>query len=315
MDKKEHNPKKLEQLAQNMFNRGREDIESEIHTKLVEKINYFNRRGTLESGMFVDEAIKLHTERIEKFLTLRLSIDKEVFFDNQPIKTNEDVDFIMKNLKEIAEPQKSVVFSEVESIIDQRIRAGHFKNSIERNVAIFLSKIKRDLIIEKDKQILLVKKEVEQIGSKIEEIQKFEALLKSIENEILREILVRDFSQAIFCLKNELWKPCVVLCGGILEGVFNIEFGMDKAKKGGKPREMSLEDMIDTAKNIGILPKKHDVDLAHAVRAFRNYVHIKREIKDERSIDDTDAHISLNVVKKIFRMIEKFKEEQKKVQK
>ena len=172
MDKKEHNPKKLEQLAQNMFNRGREDIESEIRTKLVEKINYFNRRGTLESGMFVDEAIKLHTERIEKFLTLRLSIDKEVFFDNQPIKTNEDVDFIMKNLKEIAEPQKSVVFSDVESIINQRIRAGHFKNSIERNVAIFLSKIKRDLIIEKDKQILLVKKEVEQIGPKTEEIQK-----------------------------------------------------------------------------------------------------------------------------------------------
>jgi len=313
MNKAEKDRKKLRTLAQLMFNRGREKIENEIRNKL-KVIMRPTARGVYSGKVFGD-AISLHIERIDKFLNLKLKIYKEVFLNDQPVKTKNEINSIMEDLEKIANSQKHIILSDAGPIIKRFEEPKRFKEMMERNVAKLLSKIKIDLTIEKDKQILLRKKEVEKVGSKTEEIQEFKELLKSINNKKLREILLRDFNNAIFCIKNELWKPCVILCGGILEGVFNIEFEIEKITKDGKTVEMTLENMIDKAKNMGILPKKHDANLAHAVRAFRNYVHIKKEIKDNRLIDDTDAYISINVVKKLFRIIEKFKESQKKIQK
>jgi hypothetical protein len=315
MNESEQNQQKLERLAQAIFNRGRTEIDIEIHKNLNDLKERSRKDGILSTGMFIREVINKHTERMQRLLHLQLDAIKEVFFNNQPLINNDDIKFTVEKLEKLATAQKFVILSDCDRFFDRANSTKHFQDTMERNVNKILSDIKNDLNIEKDKLTLLQQQQTHTVGAKSDESKEFESLLKSIRNNELKKILLRDFEQAIFCLKNELWKPCVILCGGILEGVFNIEFGMDKIKKSGKNVEMRLEDMINEAKKIGILPKKHDADLAHAVRAFRNYVHIKREIKDTHSIDDTDAHIAINVVKKVFRMIEKFQQEQKKAKK
>jgi len=108
---------------------------------------------------------------------------------------------------------------------------------------------------------------------------------------------LRDFNHAIYCLKNELWKPCVALCGGIIEGVLGVEFSI----------EGKFEKKIREAKNRGILSEEIEEPLAQVVRLFRNFIHIEKEIKKDYSILKEDANISIQVVKKIFRMIKRFK--------
>jgi len=306
MDKSKQDNKGLKELAQMKFNKEREKIEDEIQKNL----NYVMRpiaRGVY-SGKTYQDIISLHSERINKLLKSKLKIYKEIFLNDQPVKTKEEINLIMKDLEKIANPQKQVILNIAKPVINRLGGPDKFKENIERNVTKLLSDFKRDLEIEKKELILLGEKEIKKVASKTKETQKFNELLKFIKDEKLREILLRDFENAIFCLKNELWKPCVILCGGILEGIFNVEFEMHETIINGKKVKMNLESMIDKAKEIGILQKKQDAYLAHAVRTFRNHVHIEREIKDDQSIDDTDAHISVNVVKKVFRMIQKFKE-------
>jgi len=307
MRKEEQNQKRLEQLAQLKFNRERAIIEVDIREKLRKTMESFAHRNMLHSGRFEVEARKLHVERIKRFLEAMLNIDMEIFLRKKPITSDNDINFLTERLKKIANAQKSVIFSGVENVISNK---RHFLVSIEKEVSGILTNIKRDLSIKKEEQILLGRKETVKTNTKTSEIQEFEDLLGLIENEKLKDILLRDFNHAIYCLKNELWKPCVVLCGGILEGVFKVEFKMEyKTLKSGKKIEMQLEDMINKAQKEGILPKESDKNLAHAVQTFRNFVHIKEEIKYNHSIDDTDAKISIQVVKKVFREIKKHLED------
>jgi len=300
MSKEEQNQKELERLAQAMFNEKRGEIEKDISSKLKAKAELFSHKGSLHSGTFLKEATKLHTERIKRFLESRLEIDREVFLRNQPVKTEDEIKLLLKKLNEIAEAQKSAILSPVESILVRMTEKEKFIEAVRRKVEMILVQIQRRLKIEKDKQILLGKKEIEKKIQKPPppEIQEFEALLESIENDNLKGILSRDFGNAHYCLKKGQWKPCVTLCGGILEGVLEVEFSI-KGK---------FEVKIEKAKTKGIISEDIGGKLADVVRLFRNYVHIEKEIKKGGSIDRNDAILSFTIVTKIFYQIKKYKE-------
>ena len=304
--------KELENLANLKFNREKEKIEVEIESKLKQIMRTLAQRGILYSGYMFKKALEIHKERIERLLNSRLEIDLEVFYRDLSIETDDDINFLYERIKQIANRQREIILSNVEPILQGMNQIDKFREEINREIDNILADIKRSLIIKREENILLSKKKIKEANLNSEKsiLKEFEYLLESIENEKLKKILLRDFKHAIFCLENKLWKPCVVLCGGILEGVFNIEFGMDKMKRNGKTVEMRLEDMIKEARKREILSKKQDEDLAHTLRAFRNYIHIKREMKEEHSLEDTDANISVQVVIKIFREIKKFKEKE-----
>lgn len=283
-----------------MFNEKRGEIEKDISSKLKAKAELFSHKGKLHSGMFLKEAIELHTERIKRFLESRLEINREVFLRNQPVKTEHEIKLLLKNLHEIAEPQKSVILSPLESVLGRMREKEKFKEAVRKKIKIMLSQIHRVLIIEKDKQILLSKKETEKKTQKPlpPEIQEFEALLKSIENKKLKKILSRDFRDAYSCHKRKLWKSCVALCGGIIEGVLGVEFSI-KGK---------FEVKIKEAIKKGIISEGIGGSLANVVRLLRNYVHIEKEIKKEGSIIKNDANLSFAIVEKLFYQIKKYKE-------
>lgn len=296
--------KKLERLAQSMFNEKREEIEKDIISKLKAKAALFAHKDTLYSGKFLKEAIELHTERIRRFLESRLNIDREVFLRNQPVKTEDEIKLLLKNLHEIAEPQKSVILSPVDPVLVRMREKEKFKEAVRKKIEMIFVRIRRSLTIEKDKHILLDKKEIEKKNEKLPppEIQEFEALLKSIENEKLKKIVARDFRDAYSCRKRKLWKSCVALYGGIIEGVLGVEFSI-KGK---------FEVKIKEAIRRGIISEDIGGSLANVVRLLRNYVHIEKEIKKEGSIIKNDANLSFAIVEKLFYQIEKYKEKQTK---
>ena len=292
--------RKLERLAQSMFNEKREEIEKDIISKLKATAALFSHKGSLHSGMFLKEATELHEERIKRFLESRLNIDREVFLRNQPVKTEEEMKLLLKNLHEIAEPQKSAILSPVDTVLVRMKEKEKFIEAVRRKVEMIFARIRRSLIIEKEKQILLTKAEIEKIPPTPPppEIQEFEALLNSIENEKLKKILSRDFRDAYSCRERKLWKSCVALCGGIIEGVLGAEFSI----------EGKFEVKIKEAIKKGIISEDIGGSLANVVRLLRNYVHIEKEIKKEGSIIKNDANLSFAIVEKLFYQIKKYKE-------
>mgnify|MGYP001581828271 CR=1 FL=1 len=73
-----------------------------------------------------------------------------------------------------------------------------------------------------------------------------------VDDEELRDMLDRDLQDAELCFAERLWKPCMVLCGGILEALLYEYLLRDSAwtmaQKGvpqhkGKPREITKGDL------------------------------------------------------------------------
>jgi len=297
------NKRSQEQIFQAInrkYNFGRSKIDEEIKHKILNAVEEYNRNGILHSSMFVNEIVNLHKERILRLLKLRKDSYITFVLNNKPITTKEEIDSIMKDLEKIAATQSTIIIG-CNNILNEREKE-LFTKKMNQYISHILSDIKNELNIEKDENLFFSEKSKSIKDKKIKEdnkeINEFQSLLELLKNDRLKSILLRDYHDAQWCLNNNLWKPCVILCGGILEGVFQVEFNMEN--------EPNLESMINKAKQDGILPRESDKNLAHAVRLFRNYVHINKELKENHQIDDTDAIISINVVKKIFRNIHNY---------
>ena len=151
-----HKEQKLKQLIQNKFNREREKIDSELDKNIGNIMEKFGHKGILYSGMFVKEAIELHTNRIWKLLLARESINREVLLENKPIESDKEIELAMQGLEEIAEVQKSVIFR-CENILNRMNEKDYFVRRMTENRSTLLSDIRRNLSIDKDENLLLKK--------------------------------------------------------------------------------------------------------------------------------------------------------------
>jgi hypothetical protein len=116
----------------------------------------FDHKGTLNSGMFVKEAIELHTLRIFKLLLARESINREVLLENKPIESDKEIELAMQGLEEIAEVQKSVIFR-CENVLNRMNEKDYFVRRMSENRSTILSDIRRNLSIDKEENLLLKK--------------------------------------------------------------------------------------------------------------------------------------------------------------
>lgn len=305
MNTKKQNQEQLKRLAQAMFNQGREEIEEEIKTKVNALINDCVKTHSIYTSRIFREGAELHTERIRRLLELKLCVDREIFLGNQPIKSESEMQLLFEPLPKIANAQVEAILNPIERYLPTTDERRKFREAVRRKVEQIINKIYRRLEIEKDKNIYLkkidLKKEEAQKEPSIPQVLKeLEALLKSIEDEKLKEILWRDIRDAYTCIRKKLWKPCVALCGGIIEGVLGVEFSI-KGK---------FEDKIEEAVKRKIISEDIGGKLADVVRLLRNYIHIEKEIKKDGSIDRNDASLSFNIITKIFYQIERYKKKQ-----
>jgi len=150
--------------------------------------------------------------------------------------------------------------------------------------------------------------------------QKIGKRLKKVcgDKEKLRQILLRDISDAARCYAHGLWKPAVILCGGTIEGVLSELMTRQPAnkrdaaylraypeqKRAGKAKDYRLSHYLDVAAELGVI-RPATAKLGHGVRDYRNYIHPLAELEEEHEITDGDARIACQLVFNILEEVGK----------
>lgn len=136
-----------------------------------------------------------------------------------------------------------------------------------------------------------------------------------ISNIELRTQLESDWQEANEVHQAKAWKSCVVLCGGILEGMLidalqNRKEEASRSYKELKQKERppnisrwSLQDMVDVAQDIGILGKG-SFYLSHAIRQYRNLIHPAKQVAEGIEITEDSANIAISSIRTFIREFE-----------
>lgn len=128
-----------------------------------------------------------------------------------------------------------------------------------------------------------------------------------ISNPDVQRQLAADWQEAQRVHQAKAWKSCVILCGGILEGMLLDVLRQDEQQarevyqrlRKKPPPDLTgwyLVDLVDVAKETGILAKGTD-HLSHAIREFRNLIHPGRQIREKVKLTEEEADIALSVVR------------------
>lgn len=147
---------KLKNLIQIKFSREKEKIDLELNKNMRDIMEKFSMKGIPHSIPFLKKAIELHTNRTHKLLEARKNINREVLLDNKPITSNEEIELAMQDLEKIAVAQKFEIFG-CDNVLYQMNAKDNFLKEMDKNISRILSNIQRDLIIEKDENLLLKK--------------------------------------------------------------------------------------------------------------------------------------------------------------
>lgn len=108
----------------------------------------------------------------------------------------------------------------------------------------------------------------------------------------MKKLLVKDWKEVTKTHNAEAWKACLILCGGLVEGML-----LDVLKNNNvfqtKKKKRSFNELIDIANEKNILSAP-TVSLADAIRGYRNLAHpecnIRENIRVEKTYADTAFH-------------------------
>lgn len=123
----------------------------------------------------------------------------------------------------------------------------------------------------------------------------------------LREQLWEDWQEAQKIHEANARKSCMILCGGILEGILLDALTSDPTRardtyerlRGKRPPDLpqwNLGDLVDVAKELAIL-QNATIHLSHALREYRNLIHPGRQVQRGIKISKEQADIAINVVR------------------
>lgn len=134
----------------------------------------------------------------------------------------------------------------------------------------------------------------------------------------LKEILLRDISDAVRCYAHELRTPAVILCGGAIEGILSQPIAREPAaardaaylraypgqKRAKKMKHYRLMHYLDVAAELGVI-KGTTAKLGHGIRDYRNYIHPLAELEEKHEITEGDARIACELVFKLLEEVGK----------
>ena len=112
-----------------------------------------------------------------------------------------------------------------------------------------------------------------------------------IKDSFRRSIILRDIKGAVFALEADMPKIAVILSGGIIEEILRCRL----KSKNIKPQRNDFYNYIDTCVNNNII-KESTSSLLHAIRDFRNLVHLKNEKSQKDSISNNEASTAINSI-------------------
>ncbi len=125
-----------------------------------------------------------------------------------------------------------------------------------------------------------------------------------IKDEGLRRIIERDYKElSLILFPGGAWKSTVIMAGSVFEAILydllTDPARLAKAKASAKaPRDKKsdledgkwkLESLIDVADDLDLLPKGQANAIHQVLRNYRNFVHPKKEIKDEYPCSEAES--------------------------
>jgi len=117
-----------------------------------------------------------------------------------------------------------------------------------------------------------------------------------IKNKDLFGLLQRDYKSAKVCLKNKLWKPIIILYASIIEAIL-IEKLQSK-------EVTTFAQALERAKAKSIVSEQ-DYHKIHIVKDLRNYVHLHKELKENRDINEYWAKTFADICESIIKRFQK----------
>ena len=159
-----------------------------------------------------------------------------------------------------------------------------------------------------------------------------------VRNAELRKAIERDYRElTVKLVPTECWKSVVVLAGSVLEGLLHDLLTRDDARiadamnvKGAPPRptkknkprpprpqprdlksnasddEWLLNDYIEVADKLKLLPDGWKNRVLASLRDFRNFIHPRRELKEGFSMTKGEALVSVGMLICVCDHIEKY---------
>lgn len=112
-----------------------------------------------------------------------------------------------------------------------------------------------------------------------------------IKDSFRRSIILRDIRDAVFALDNGMTKIAVVLSGGVIEEILRCKL----ETKNIKPVREDLYNYIETCLKNNII-KQSTANLLHAIRDFRNLVHLKNEKSRKDTMSGNEASTTINSI-------------------
>lgn len=117
-----------------------------------------------------------------------------------------------------------------------------------------------------------------------------------IKNKELFALLQRDYKYAKVCLENNLWKPSIILYASIIEAIL-----IEKLKSHKVP---TFEQALEKAKAENIVSEQ-DYYKIQIVRDLRNYVHLRKELKEKKDINEYWAKTFADICESIIKRFKK----------
>jgi hypothetical protein len=144
----------------------------------------------------------------------------------------------------------------------------------------------------------------------------------------LRQIVQRDYVELKLRLfPSGAWKSTVVMAGSILEAILydrlssptrlGLAMGSSKAprKKNGTTKDITkdtsgdkwtLEDLIEVASDVRLLPTDQARTFDQVLRDYRNFIHPKKEIKARHSCTEAKAMMSVGALDDLCNYFEQY---------
>jgi hypothetical protein len=136
----------------------------------------------------------------------------------------------------------------------------------------------------------------------------------------LRFIIERDYAELTLKLfPSNAWKSTVIMAGSILEAILFDRLADAKwnaravaspkaLDRAGRPIPMAdwrLENLIDIAVDITMLPKDPANTIHQVLRDYRNFVHPKKEVRAAHACTDAEAMLAVGALNSVCNYIEK----------
>jgi hypothetical protein len=127
----------------------------------------------------------------------------------------------------------------------------------------------------------------------------------------ISHLVIREYQTLSFFKQKKLWKYCVIVAGSIIESLLayyveqHTSCGIDLIKPNSKRKEeKSFNELLTEAEDKNLFDIKRDWRfIKDHIKDFRNYIHLRKEIKEGYSVDES---IYLGIEPILHKVIETF---------